>query len=148
MPAERYGPTSVLRLANSQRYHRQMLLADFASRGSAGFRHRTRRVLGCGRSLASVASEQLVRPASDASPSTDRDASPVTNLQRQDPLRRAATPVKERRRPSLRAERLRLVNSSIQIEFIVADVRPGNTIAVAESCGVGRLRTAGMLPST
>lgn len=101
-----------------------MILADFGEPGQRRLSASHAAVLGCG-ALGTVASEQLARAGVGRITIIDRDVVEWTNLQRQTLFdeRHAAegTP-----KAVAAAERMRLVNSSIQIEPIVADVRPGN----------------------
>jgi molybdopterin-synthase adenylyltransferase len=106
------------------RYHRQMLLPGIGRDGQEKLLGSSALVVGCG-ALGCVAAEGLVRAGVGRVVIVDRDVVEETNLQRQ--VLFDETDAREGRpKAEAGARRLRLVNSEIRIDEVVADVNARN----------------------
>lgn len=111
-------------VVDSQRYNRQILLPQIGAAGQARLGAARVLLVGCG-ALGSVIAEQLVRAGVGHLTIADRDIVELSNLQRQvlfdeDDARRGLP------KAVAAAERLRAINSSVEIEPLVLDVHAGN----------------------
>src|SRR5438045_944586 len=110
------------------RYARQIRFAPFGEEGQQRLLASRALLCGCG-ALGSVIANTLARAGVGKLRIVDRDFLELNNLQRQviyDEADVAAALPKA----VAAAEKLRLINSSIEIEPIVADVEPGNVLAL------------------
>jgi adenylyltransferase/sulfurtransferase len=107
-----------------QRYHRQMLLPQIGPQGQRRLAAARVLVVGCG-ALGTVLTDQLVRAGVGHLTLVDRDIVELTNLQRQTLFdeRDAADEVPK---VVAAANRLRSINSTVEITSHVTDVHPGN----------------------
>ena len=106
------------------RYHRQILLPQIGSAGQARLAAARVLLVGCG-ALGTVLAEQLVRAGVGFLRLCDRDVVERTNLQRQVLFTEgdAADGVPK---AVAAGQRLRQVNSEVEIDARVVDVEPGN----------------------
>lgn len=108
------------------RYHRQTLLPQIGAEGQRKISAARIAFIGCG-ALGTVSAELLVRAGVGFVRLIDRDLVELTNLQRQTLY--DETDVAEQTPKAVAAEKaLRRINSSIQIESVVADVHSGNIL--------------------
>src|SRR5262245_58353660 len=124
-------------LSNDQpleRYARQMRYAPLGEEGQRRLLASRAVVCGCG-ALGSVLASTLARAGVGKLRIVDRDFLELNNLQRQilfDEADVAAALPKA----VAAAEKLRQINSSIEIEPIVADIDPGNVLSLCAGCDV------------
>jgi molybdopterin-synthase adenylyltransferase len=110
--------------ARISRYHRQTLLPFMGEAGQSKLASSRVLLVGCG-ALGTVIAEQLVRAGVRSLRIIDRDIVELTNLQRQ--VLFDERDVSESLPKAVAAERrLRAINSTVQIEAIVADLHSGN----------------------
>lgn len=107
-----------------QRYHRQMLLPQVGEPGQRRLAAARVLLVGCG-ALGTAAADQLVRAGVGHLTLVDRDIVELTNLQRQT-LFDERDAADETPKAVAAANRLRAVNSSVEIVSRVADVHAGN----------------------
>src|SRR5215471_1630781 len=116
----------------TSRYARQMRFAPLGVEGQRKLLASRALVVGCG-ALGSVIANTLARAGVGKLRIVDRDFLELNNLQRQvlydEADVRAALP-----KAVAAAEKLRQINSGIEIEPIVADVEPGNVLGLCEGC--------------
>lgn len=114
--------TAVDELEN--RYSRQILLPKIGESGQAKLQEGSALIVGCG-ALGSVISEVLVRAGVGVVRIIDRDFVELSNLQRQVLFDEEDV---AQRMPKAEAavRKLRQINSTIQIDALVADVNPRN----------------------
>lgn len=117
-----------------QRYHRQMLLADFGEEGQQRLLASRALLVGCG-ALGSVISELLIRAGVGSLRIVDRDVVDITNLHRQTLFDESDA---ERGDPKAiaAARRLAAINSDVTVESIVADFNAENASELADGCDV------------
>jgi molybdopterin-synthase adenylyltransferase len=121
-------------MTSLDRYARQMRYPPIGEEGQRRLLASRALVCGCG-ALGSVIANTLARAGVGKLRIVDRDFLELNNLQRQviydeaDVL--AALP-----KAIAAAEKLRRINSEIEIEPIVADVSAGNILSLAEGCDV------------
>src|SRR6476619_3555196 len=118
----------------SSRYARQMRFAPIGVEGQRKLLASRALVVGCG-ALGSVIASTLARAGVGKLRIVDRDFLELNNLQRQ-VLFDEADVAASLPKAIAAAEKLRLINSSIEIEPVVADVEPGNVLALATDCDV------------
>ncbi len=111
-------------MSDLKRYSRQMLLSEIGREGQERLLSSTVAIIGCG-ALGTVIASSLVRAGVGRVKIVDRDYIELNNLQRQilfdeEDIARGLP------KAVAAAERLRKVNSQVEIEPIVADVNPGN----------------------
>lgn len=106
------------------RYHRQMLLPQIGPDAQQRLVGSRALLVGCG-ALGTTIADQLVRAGLGHLTLVDRDIVELTNLQRQT-LFDERNAREGRPKAVAAAQRLRAVNSSVQIEPVVADVHSGN----------------------
>lgn len=106
------------------RYHRQMLLPQIGPDAQQRLAGSRALLVGCG-ALGTTIADQLVRAGLGHLTLVDRDIVELTNLQRQT-LFDERDAREGRPKAVAAAERLRAVNSSVQIDPVVADVHCGN----------------------
>jgi adenylyltransferase/sulfurtransferase len=107
-----------------EKYSRQILFAGIGEAGQEAILHSSAVVVGCG-ALGTVAANLLVRAGVGRLRIVDRDFVEASNLQRQTLFEESD--VRDALPKAIAAERrLRAINSSVQIEGIVADVTPKN----------------------
>ena len=111
-------------ISDLERYSRQMLLSEIGREGQESLLSSTVAIIGCG-ALGTVIASSLVRAGVGQIKIVDRDYIELNNLQRQilfdeEDIARGLP------KAVAAAERLRKVNSQVEIEPIVADVNPGN----------------------
>jgi molybdopterin/thiamine biosynthesis adenylyltransferase len=107
-----------------QRYHRQMLLPQIGDAGQQRLAASRVLLIGCG-ALGTTIADQLVRAGVGHLTIADRDIVELTNLQRQT-LFDESDAANELPKAIAAANRLRAVNSSIEVSPIVTDVHSGN----------------------
>src|SRR5438874_13639074 len=111
------------------RYHRQILLPQIGDEGQQRLAKSRALLIGCG-ALGSVIAEQLARAGVGFLRIVDRDIVELTNLQRQ--LLFDELDVAENLPKAIAAARkLVRINSSIDIEPVVADVNERNIESLA-----------------
>jgi adenylyltransferase/sulfurtransferase len=111
-------------LTNENRYHRQALLPQIGAEGQRRISSARVLLVGCG-ALGTVIADQLVRAGVGFIRIVDRDVVEMTNLQRQvlfdeEDVRRGLP------KAVAAANRLRRVNSMVEIDARVTDVHSGN----------------------
>ena len=111
-------------MSDLERYSRQMLLSEIGREGQERLLSSAVAIIGCG-ALGTVIASSLVRAGVGRVKIVDRDYIELNNLQRQilfdeEDIARGLP------KAVAAAERLRKVNSQVEIEPIVADVNPGN----------------------
>src|SRR6476661_1614832 len=116
------------------RYSRQIRFPPLGEEGQRQLLASRALVVGCG-ALGSVIASTLARAGVGKLRIVDRDFLELNNLQRQ-VLFDEADVAASLPKAIAAAEKLRLINSSIEIEPIVADVEPGNVLALADDCDV------------
>src|SRR6478672_2603222 len=116
-------------LDQMQRYHRQILLPQIGTAGQQRLLESRVQLIGCG-ALGSVIAEQLARAGVGFLRIVDRDIVELTNLQRQ-VLFDEADVAEEMPKAVAAARRLRAINSTVQIESVVADVNVENIETLA-----------------
>lgn len=109
---------------NLDRYHRQMLLPQIGPGAQERLAGSRALLVGCG-ALGTAIADQLVRAGLGHLTLVDRDIVELTNLQRQT-LFDESDAREGRPKAVAAAQRLRAINSSVQVEPVVADVHPGN----------------------
>src|SRR6476620_3300443 len=118
----------------TSRYARQMRFAAVGVEGQQKLLASRALVVGCG-ALGSVIANTLARAGIGKLRIVDRDFLELNNLQRQvlydEADVSAALP-----KAVAAAEKLRQINSAIEIEPIVADVSPSNILALAAGCDI------------
>jgi molybdopterin-synthase adenylyltransferase len=116
------------------RYARQMRYAPIGEAGQQRLAASRALICGCG-ALGSVLANTLARAGVGKLRIVDRDFLELNNLQRQvlydEADVSAALP-----KAMAAAEKLRQINSAIEIDPIVADVSPGNILALAAGCDI------------
>jgi adenylyltransferase/sulfurtransferase len=117
-----------------ERYARQMRYAPLGEAGQRRLLASRALICGCG-ALGSVIASTLARAGVGKLRIVDRDFLELNNLQRQ-VLFDEADVAASLPKAIAAAEKLRLINSSIEIEPVVADVEPGNVLALATDCDV------------
>jgi adenylyltransferase/sulfurtransferase len=117
-----------------ERYARQMRYAPLGEAGQRRLLASRALVCGCG-ALGSVIASTLARAGVGMLRIVDRDFLELNNLQRQ-VLFDEADVAAAMPKAVAASEKLRLINSSIEIEPIVADVEPGNVLALATDCDI------------
>ena len=115
------------------RYHRQVLLPQIGDAGQARLGAVRVLLVGCG-ALGSVLADQLVRAGVGWLRLVDRDVVETTNLQRQ-VLYDEKDAANGTPKAAAAADRLRRVNSAVQVHPVVTDVHAGN---VEDLAGLGR----------
>ncbi|MEX1018920.1 MAG: ThiF family adenylyltransferase [Litorilinea sp.] len=112
------------------RYHRQMIFSGLGQAGQVALSQATVVIVGCG-ATGTALSNLLARAGVGRLRIIDRDFIELNNLQRQvlfdEQDIEQALPKAE-----AAARKLRMVNSQIEIEGIVADVNPGNVLGFIE----------------
>lgn len=116
------------------RYARQMRYAPLGEEGQRRLLTSRALVVGCG-ALGSVAANTLVRAGVGKVRIVDRDFLELNNLQRQ-VLYDEADVASALPKAIAAANKLRQINSSVEIEPVVADVEPGNILALCDGCDV------------
>jgi adenylyltransferase/sulfurtransferase len=113
------------------RYSRQVLFAPIGEEGQRAIRRSRVAIVGVG-AMGSVSSEMLVRAGVGTLRLIDRDYVDVTNLQRQSLFDEKSL---EQSLPKAvaAAERLRQINSDVEIEDEVVDVNSGNVDGLIEN---------------
>jgi adenylyltransferase/sulfurtransferase len=111
-----------------QRYHRQTLLPQIGRKGQQRLAKACALLVGCG-ALGTALADQLVRAGIGHLTLVDRDIVELTNLQRQT-LFDERDAADELPKAVAAANRLRAVNSTVEISPVVADVHPGNIEAL------------------
>lgn len=106
------------------RYHRQTLLPQIGEAGQCRLASSRVVLIGCG-ALGTTIADQLVRAGVGHLTIVDRDIVELTNLQRQT-LFDESDAASELPKAIAAANRLRAINSSVEISPIVADVHSGN----------------------
>jgi adenylyltransferase/sulfurtransferase len=114
-----------------QRYHRQMILPQIGEAGQRRLASARVLLVGCG-ALGSTIADQLARAGVGHLTLADRDVVELTNLQRQT-LYDERDAAEQTPKAVAAANRLRAVNSSIQITPLVTDVHSGNVEALLET---------------
>jgi molybdopterin/thiamine biosynthesis adenylyltransferase len=116
------------------RYARQMRYAPIGETGQQRLSASRALICGCG-ALGSVLANTLARAGVGKLRLVDRDFLELNNLQRQvlydEADVSAALP-----KAVAAAEKLRQINSAIEIEPIVSDVSPSNILALADGCDI------------
>jgi adenylyltransferase/sulfurtransferase len=107
-----------------RRYHRQTLLPQIREAGQRSLASSRALLIGCG-ALGTTIADQLVRAGVGHLTIVDRDVVELTNLQRQT-LFDEADATAETPKAVAAANRLRRVNSAVEVTPIVADVHAGN----------------------
>lgn len=121
-------------MADSSRYHRQMLLPGIRPEGQIRLNAASALLVGCG-ALGTLIAELLVRAGVGRVRIVDRDVVELTNLQRQvlfDESDAAAGIPKA----VAAAKRLSSINSQVAIEPVVADFTAGNARSLAAGANV------------
>ncbi|HSI33277.1 MAG: ThiF family adenylyltransferase [Phycisphaerae bacterium] len=112
-------------MTSPSRYHRQSLLPQIGSAGQERLARARVLLVGCG-ALGTTIADQLVRAGVGHLTVVDRDVVEATNLQRQTLFdERDATAGAPKAVAA--ADRLRAVNSSVEITPVVTDVHSGNS---------------------
>jgi adenylyltransferase/sulfurtransferase len=107
-----------------ERYSRQILFAEIGEEGQELLRASSVAVVGCG-ALGTAVASLLVRAGVGHVRIVDRDFVEESNLQRQTLFEEADA--REALPKAVAAERrLRLINSDVRVEGVVADLTPGN----------------------
>src|SRR4051812_35242051 len=106
-----------------QRYHRQMILPQIGEAGQKRLAASRVLLIGCG-ALGSTIADQLVRAGIGHLMLADRDVVELTNLQRQT-LYDERDAAEQTPKAIAAANRLRAVNSGVQITPLVTDVHSG-----------------------
>ena len=113
------------------RYDRQQILPQIGPEGQAKLGRARLLLVGCG-ALGSVVAEMLVRTGVGSLKVVDRDLVELSNLQRQ-VLFDEADATRELPKAVAAGERLRKINSQVNVEPIVADVNAANIESLAEA---------------
>ena len=116
------------------RYARQMRYAPLGEEGQRRLSASRALICGCG-ALGSVIANTLARAGVGKLRIVDRDFLELNNLQRQ-VLFDEADVVATLPKAIAAAEKLLKINSSVEIEPIVADVDPGNILELAVGCDI------------
>ncbi len=117
-----------------ERYSRQIRFAPLGEAGQRSLQSATALVIGCG-ALGSVVCNTLARAGVGRLRIVDRDFLEISNLQRQ-VLYDERDVANHLPKSIAAAEKLRSINSTIQIEPIVADVDAGNIETMLDGVGV------------
>src|SRR3954453_12607172 len=118
----------------SSRYARQMRFGGIGVEGQRKLLASRALVVGCG-ALGSMIANTLARAGVGKLRLVDRDFLELNNLQRQ-VLYDEADVAAGLPKAIAAAEKLRQINSAIEIEPIVADVSPANILALADGCDI------------
>src|SRR5215471_10449175 len=116
------------------RYARQMRYAPLGEAGQRRLLAARALICGCG-ALGSVIASTLARAGVGKLRIVDRDFLELNNLQRQ-VLFDEADVAAALPKAIAAAEKLQRINSAIEIEPIVADVEPGNALALCADCDI------------
>lgn len=121
-------------LGNTNRYAKQILLAEIGEEGQKKLNASTAVVAGCG-ALGSAIANSLVRSGVGRVRIVDRDVIELDNLARQilfdeEDIRRGLP------KAMAAAEKLRLINSAVTIEPIVADIVPENVESIISGADI------------
>lgn len=114
------------------RYRRQTVLPEIGTKGQESLAGSRAVVIGLG-ALGSVSADLLVRAGVGHVRLVDRDIVELVNLQRQTLYSEADL---ERPKAEAAADRLRDVNSSVDIEAVPKDVHSATVEPILEGCGV------------
>jgi molybdopterin-synthase adenylyltransferase len=117
-----------------QRYARQMRYAPLGEEGQRRLSDARALICGCG-ALGSVIANTLARSGVGKLRIVDRDFLELNNLQRQ-VLFDEADVAASLPKAIAAADKLRRINSAIEIEPVVADVDPANILALAGGCDI------------
>lgn len=109
---------------NPNRYHRQTLLPQIGPQGQKRLAASRVLLIGCG-ALGTTLADQLVRAGIGHLTLIDRDIIELTNLQRQT-LFDESDAARELPKAVAAANRLRAINSEVEINPVIADVHSGN----------------------
>ena len=116
------------------RYARQMRYAPIGEAGQRRLAASRALVCGCG-ALGSVIANTLTRAGIGKLRIVDRDFLELNNLQRQ-VLYDEGDVAANLPKAVAAAEKLRRINSTINVEPIVADIDAGNILALAQNCDI------------
>lgn len=116
------------------RYRKQMLFAPLGEAGQLRLCHGSALVVGCG-ALGSVIAESLVRAGVGRVRIVDRDFVELSNLQRQ-VLYDERDVAEQLPKAEAAARKLRLMNSDVQVEPVVADLSSDNIRQLADGVQV------------
>ncbi|HXF62818.1 MAG TPA: ThiF family adenylyltransferase [Caldilineaceae bacterium] len=116
------------------RYHRQIIFPDFGIESQRRLLNATVVIVGCGATGAAL-SNLLVRAGVGRVRIIDRDFIELNNLQRQ-VLFDEADIAANLPKAEAAARKLRQVNRDVTVEGVVADVNPGNVLALLEDADV------------
>lgn len=108
----------------TNRYHRQILLPQLGEEGQGHLSASRVSLIGCG-ALGTVIAEQLVRAGVGFLRICDRDVVELTNLQRQ-VLFDERDAAESAPKAIVAAQKLKLINSTVEIEPHIVDVHSGN----------------------
>jgi adenylyltransferase/sulfurtransferase len=120
--------------AHGDRYSRQILFAPIGPEGQERIQQATVCIVGCG-ALGSFQAEAIARAGIGKLRLIDRDTVDFTNLQRQW-LYDEADAEEEKPKAVAAEQRLRRLNSTFEIEAVVADVTGVNSEELIGSCDV------------
>ncbi len=115
-----------------ERYSRQILFAGIGEAGQSKIRQASICIVGCG-ALGSFQAEALARAGIGRLRLIDRDYVDYTNLQRQW-LYEETDAEHESPKAIAAAQRLRNVNSQVEIEALVSDMTPSNAEELVAGC--------------
>ena len=121
-------------MAAIDRYRKQTLFAPLGEAGQLRLRAGRALVVGCG-ALGSVISESLVRAGVGLVRIVDRDFVEISNLQRQ-VLYDERDVAEQLPKAEAAARKLRLMNSDVTVEPVVADLSSENIRSLAQGVGV------------
>jgi molybdopterin-synthase adenylyltransferase len=121
-------------MTDFERYSRQMRYSSMGEEGQRRLAGSRALICGCG-ALGSVIANTLARAGVGKLRIVDRDFLELNNLQRQ-VLYDEADVAAALPKAVAAAEKLRQINSTIEIEPIVADVEAGNILGLCEGCDV------------
>src|ERR1700741_4241310 len=113
-----------------ERYSKQVLFSEIGEPGQRRLLASRAVLCGCG-ALGSVLAETLVRAGVGSLRIVDRDFVELSNLQRQVLFDESDVP-KRPPKAVAAANKLRLINSSVTVEPVVADVDHANVLALVE----------------
>ncbi|MGC1276165.1 MAG: ThiF family adenylyltransferase [Planctomycetaceae bacterium] len=120
------------RLAFPSRYAKQALFAGIGTDGQAALSRSRVLICGCG-ATGGVIAETLARAGVGFLRIVDRDFVELSNLQRQ-VLFDERDAIEQTPKAVAAGERLRAINSEIEIDAVVADVGPENALSLARGC--------------
>ena len=123
-----------VRMPPIDRYRKQTLYAPLGEAGQLRLRAGRVLVVGCG-ALGSVIAETLVRSGVGCVRIVDRDFVEITNLQRQ-VLYDERDVAEQLPKAEAAARKLRLINSDVTVEPVVADLSSENIFALAQGVQV------------